>query len=124
MTTFKNGISRFTAEELAELAAFDAEIDAEDAPLTPAEKRQAAFVEDLLFPERAKKRAYNKSYYQRNAAQVKSYAEAHKAEIKERKHKWYLANRDRVRAQQSDYRARMAEVIDMNGVQGPLPAAT
>ena len=96
----------FSAEELAELARIDAEIDA--APLTDADYRASEFVDTLLFPEREKARARNRAYAARNrekeAARVAEWTAAHKAEVAARKKAWYAANKARIAAQQKAYR--------------------
>lgn len=108
-------VAQFTAAELEELARFDALVDASG--MTAADYRQTQFIEDLLFPERAKERERNRAYEAaRKAAMIehgqyeaahekeRQYAEANREKIKARKAAWYQANRERIRIQQAEYR--------------------
>ena len=108
-------VAQFTAAELEELARYDALVDA--SRMTAADYRQTQFVEDLLFPERAKERERaRKQYavqkaakiergeYEQSRAREREYAEANREKIKARKAAWYQANRERIRAQQAEYR--------------------
>lgn len=98
----------FTPEELDELRRFDAEVDA--APMTYEDWKTLDLVEDLLFPERARQREASRRKYERSRERAlsysKEYSEAHKAEIAARKKAWYIANRERVAAQQKAYQQR------------------
>ena len=86
----------FTPEELAEMAAADAEIEAsfrlEQADLDRSREldRQARF--DGLDPEK-----------QRVAAQQKAYREANKDKVAAQQKAWYEANKDKVAAQRKAY---------------------
>lgn len=116
---FKNGILKFTEEELADMARFDAEIDADDSPLTPEEYAQSRFNDELCFPEWAKECERKRNGYQRKVAEAKAagsydelrtkereYRQAHSEEIKARKRRWYLENREKIREQQRGYHMR------------------
>ena len=87
----------FTSEELEELAAADAEIEAnfhltnEDLARSRALDRCTAF--SRLPPEKRKQ-----------AAQQKAYREANRDKVAAQKKAWYEANRDKVAAQQKAYR--------------------
>ena len=108
-------VAQFTAVELEELARYDALVDA--SRMTAADYRQIQFNEELLFPERAKKREKDKAHsavrraakiesgeYEQTRAKEKQYAEANREKIKARKAAWYQANRERIKAQQREYR--------------------
>ena len=107
---FKNGIQTFTEEELAELARFDAEIDAEELPLTmeerKAERMEARFIEHLLFPEKAKEAVRHSEYYRRTIEARKAYEAAHRAEAKARKARWYAKNKEVLAERRKAERAR------------------
>ena len=74
----------FTPQELEELRLFDAAVDAQ--PFTREDRAISDFVEELLFPGRAKeleaRRPYGREY-------SKAYYQAHKEEIKAKKAAWY-----------------------------------
>lgn len=108
----------FTAEELAELAEADAEIEAnfhiereeilrsEELDKVAREEGRGKRVED---PER------HRVWYQKNRESVlryqKAYCKANMEKVKARKRDWYQRNRERVRAQQKAYRAANKEKI-------------
>lgn len=104
----------FTPEELEELRRFDAEIDA--APLNFEDWKTIELVEALLSPdcdrERAKRREYNRRYYEHAKEKRRQYSRkyraAHRESEAERKKAWYQANRGRVLAQQKAYRQQKA----------------
>ena len=87
----------WTSEELAEMAAADAEIEAsfrllpEDMERAREQDRLARF-EDLL-PARRKVAAYQKAYYEANREKLAAYQKA-----------YYEANREKLAAQQKAYR--------------------
>ena len=121
----------FTPEELAEMAAADAEIEREFA-MTAEERRESAERERHLKDERkgAKGRkiaAYQRAYYEANkeeiaayqrayreankeeiAAKQRAYYEANKEERLDAHRRWIDANRERWNAYQREYRARKA----------------
>ncbi len=104
----------FTPEELEELRRYDALIDA--APMTYKDYLLSDFVEALLFPEREyerkKQREAARRRYERRKEAVsaygKEYRAAHKEQEAARKRAWYQANRERILAQQRDYRRSKA----------------
>ena len=102
----------FTPEELAEMAAADAEIEAsfrlepEDLIRSARFDRMARF--DALPPEKRKVAAQQKAYREANrekvAAQKKAYREANREKVAAQKKAYYEANREKVAAQQKAYR--------------------
>ena len=89
------GKTLFTPEELAEMAAFDAEVDA--APLTIDELRETR--------ERDKAAAYaNKPRKeQKIAEQWRRYYEANKEKIAEQRRRYYEANKEKIADYQRGY---------------------
>ena len=101
----------FTAEELAEMAAADAEIEAEFR-LTPEELEQSSELDreakfSSLPPEKRKVAEYQKAYYEANrekvAAQRKAYREANREKVAEYQKAYYEANREKRRAYMREY---------------------
>ena len=89
----------WTAEELAEMAAADAEIEA-DFRLTPKDLALAREVDrEAVFD--AKDNAAQKV-----AAQQKAYREANREKLAAQQKAYYEANREKVAAQQKAYRQR------------------
>lgn len=111
-------VSLFTPEELEELKAFDAEVDAME--LTYEDYLFEDFVDSLLFPEKAAESVKRKTRYRERIAAKKKdgtyeavarkykeeYAKKDKAAERERKREWYRRNKERVALQQRDYRIR------------------
>lgn len=108
-------VSQFTAAELEELTRYDALVDA--SRMTAADYRQTQFIEDLLFPEQAKRRERDRELnaarkaamiergeYEQARSKERQYTEANREKIKARKAAWYQANRERITAQQREYR--------------------
>ena len=103
--------SLFTPEELAELAAADAEIDAsfrltnEDIKRSREADKAAMF--DRLPPEKKKIAAYQRAYREANreeiAAKQRAYREANREEIAAKKRAYYEANREEIAAKQRAY---------------------
>ena len=101
----------FTPEELAAMAAADAEIEAnfhltnEDLARSRALDRYTAF--SRLPPEKRKQAAQKKAWYEANrdkvAAQKKAYREANRDKVAAQKKAWYEANRDKYNAYMRDY---------------------
>ena len=90
----------FTPEELAELAAFDAQID--DEPLSAQEYRESTQRDkDAVFAEKGtdeRRKARMVAAYQRE------YREANKDQIAAKKREYYEANKDQIAAYQREYR--------------------
>ena len=89
----------FTAEELAEMAAADAEIEAEFR-LTPEDLEQSAKLDreakfSSLPPEKRKVAEYQKAYYEANREKVAEYQKAYRE-----------ANREKRRAYMREYMRR------------------
>jgi hypothetical protein len=128
-------VSRFTTEELAELAAFDAALDDEDIVLTPEEralskkldaeaesfgvqpKRKPRGKRDTGLPQpseaekkalrQARNRAYQAAHREEINARQRTYAMAHREEIKA----YYEANIEKIRARAREYsRTHRAEL--------------
>ena len=116
----------FTPEELAAMAAADAEIEAnfhltnEDLARSRALDRYTAF--SRLPPEKRKQAAQKKAWYEANrdkvaaqkkayreanrdkvAAQKKAHREANRDKVAAQKKAWYEANRDKYNAYMRDY---------------------
>ena len=117
-------MTAFTAEELAELAAYDAAVDA--APVTR-EERHAARERDRVARaeatgrdldhqlEMAAKRRERERIRQRTPevkAQRAAYREAHREENRERCRQYYAANHEAQKAYQKAYRYRHADRIN------------
>ena len=114
----------FTPEELAEMAAFDAEI--EDEPLTQEEieasrerDREAVFAEK---DKRAQKiaegqRAYRAANREKIAEGQRAYYAANREKIAEGKRAYRAANREKINAYQREYRRkrRDAHVQEQGG---------
>ena len=86
----------FTPEELAEMAAVDAEIEA--AELTIEDYREADARDRAVRMERKGPKG------RRVAAHKKAWYEANRDKVAAQKKAWYEANRDKVAAQQKAYR--------------------
>ena len=90
----------FSAEELAELAAFDAEADAK--PISAQEYREAAQRDkDAVMAERGTK---ERQQARRIAAYQREYREANKDQIAAYQREYYEANKDQIAAYQREYR--------------------
>ena len=109
----------FTAEELAEMAAADAEIEAEFR-LTPEDLKQSSELDreakfSSLPPEKRKVAAQRKAYYEANrekvAAQRKAYREANREKVAAQRKAYREANREKVAAQQKAYREANREKV-------------
>ena len=104
--------SPFSPEELAEMAAADAEIEVEfrltqdDLDFSKQMDRLAKF--ESLPLEKQKVAAQQKAYREANrdkvAAQQKAYYEANRDKVAARRKAYYEANRDKVAAQKKAYR--------------------
>ena len=86
----------FTPDELAELAAADAEIDA--APLTLEDYRETDGRDRSVRMERKGPKG------RKVAAQQKAWYEANREKVAAQQKAWYEANREKVAAQQKAYR--------------------
>ena len=107
----------FTPEELAEMAAADAEIEAsfrleqEDLDRALAFDRLAHF--EGLPPEKrkraAQKRAYREANKEKVAAQQRAYREANKEKVAAQQRAYREANREKYNAYMREYRRRKKE---------------
>lgn len=89
----------FTPEELAELAAFDAEID--DEPLSAQDYRDSAQRDkDAVFAEKGEKQ---RRQARKNAAKQRKYREANKDQIAAKQREYREANKDQIAAYQREY---------------------
>ena len=101
-----------TPEEAEELARWDAMCEAED--LTFAEYEQSDFIDEMNNPEKAaQKKRTHETYANFTAEQKAAHAKAvekyywsHVEQVKEYHSKWYQENKERIAAQQRDYRIR------------------
>ena len=103
----------FTPEELAEMAAFDAEVDAQ--PITMAEiaesrQRDKNAKLDALDHKARKLAERQREYYAANtdkfAEYQREYRAANKDKVAEYQREYYAANKDKVAERQREYRAR------------------
>ena len=110
----------FSPEELAEMAAADAEIEKtfrltnEDIKRSREADKAAMF--DRLPPEKKKIAAKKRAYYEANreeiAAKQRAYREANREEIAAKKRAYYEANREEIAAKQrARYHSKKQEVI-------------
>ena len=99
-------MSLFTAEELAELAAADAEIEANFEE--SAEEVQAANARDWNARTKAQQRqaVYNALHRAERTAYHREYVAAHREEIAAYRHAHYVANKDHIIAQNRIRRQR------------------
>ena len=101
-------IKGFTAQELEELAAFDAEVDAED-ELTPEEFNFAREMDKTAMRNRLDNQtAHRKSV---SAAYKRAYYEKNREEIAAKKRDYYERNKDAIAEYQRDYYERNKDAI-------------
>ena len=107
----------FTAQELAEMAAADAQIEAEFR-LTPADLAQSRELDRLaglenLPTEQRRKAAYQREYREANREKVAAYQREYRKANREKaaayQREYYEANREKVAARQREYRKRKKE---------------
>ena len=103
----------FTPEELAELAAFDAEIDESDITQNEIDASRERDREAVLagMSKRNRKIAENhRAYYEANREKIaeyqRAYYEATREKIAENKRAYYEANREKWNAYQREYKKR------------------
>ena len=109
--------SLFTPEELAKLAAADAEIEATfrltNEDIRRSREADKAALLDRLPPEKKRIAAYQRAYRESNreeiAAYQRAYHEANREEIAAKKRAYYEANRDKIIAKQRAYREAKRE---------------
>ena len=101
----------FTPEELAELAAFDAEIDESDITQNEIDASRERDREDVLagMSKRNRKIAeYQRAYYEANREKIaeyqRAYYEANREKIAENQRAYYDANREKIAENQRAYR--------------------
>ena len=103
--------SLFTPEELAKLAAADAEIEATfrltNEDIRRSREADKAALLDRLPPEKKRIAAYQRAYRESNreeiAAKKRAYYEANREEIAAKKRAYYEANREEIAAYQRAY---------------------
>ena len=119
-------IPLFTPEELAELAAYDAQVEAK--PLTNEEiaesrerDRMAIDAErDVKSRKIAEqKRAYRQANREKVAEQQRAYRQANREKVAEQKRAYYQANREKVAEYMRAYRARKKQERMQRGEDGP-----
>ena len=96
---------KFTPEELAELQAYDAAVDAE--PISYEDYRRSREIErELLFPKSwserrraAQQKAYREQNREKLAAQQKAYYEQNREKVAAQKKAYYEQNREKLAAQ-------------------------
>ena len=118
----------FTPEELAELAAFDAEIDESDitqneidasrerdreavlAGMSKRNRKIAEYKRAYYEANREKIAEYRRAYYEANREKIaeyqRAYYEANREKIAENKRAYYEANREKWNAYQREYKKR------------------
>ncbi len=100
---------KFTPEELAELQAYDAAVDAE--PISYEDYRRSREIErELLFPKSwserrraAQQKAYREQNREKVAAQQKAYREQNREKLAAQQKAYYEQNREKVAAQKKAY---------------------
>ena len=131
----------FTPEELAELAAYDARVEAE--PLTNEEiaesrerdrmaidaerdvkgrkvaEQQRAYYQANREKLAEQKRAYYQANREKVAEYMRAYYQANREKVAEQKRAYYQANREKVAEQQRAYRARKKQERMQRGEDGP-----
>lgn len=100
------GVSRFTAEELAELAAFDAEVDA--TPVTADELRESRSRDRVLENVR---QAESNTYRTRQLAAHRKYHASHRDELNAKQRARYAANAERERARSAAWRSEHGDEL-------------
>ena len=110
----------FTPEELAEMAAADAEIERSFRITSEERRRSRALDADgrcdaLIGTDRHRSAAAQREYYEANrekiAAAKKEYYEANREKIADYQRKYYEANREKIADYQKEYRAANLEKI-------------
>ena len=127
-------MAKWSPEELAEMAAADAEIEAtfqltneeisasraldrkamldrKDHKMRKVAAQQKAWYAANRAEVRAKQKAYKAANREKIAAQQKVYRAANREKISDLQKAWYQANRERVLAKQKEYRAANRERI-------------
>ena len=109
------GRAVFTAEELAELAVVDAEIDA--APITQAERDESR-MRDQKLRVRDKIAEAKRAYYEANRDKIaeaqRAYYEANRDKIAEAQRAYYEANRDKIaEAKRAYYEANRDKIAEI-----------
>ena len=116
----------FTPDELAELSAADAEIDA--APLTLEDYRETDARDRSVRMERKgpkgrKVAAQQKAWYEANrekvAAQQKAYREANREKVAAQRKAWYEANREKYNTYMREYMRKRSKKIYGNHTVTP-----
>ena len=116
----------FTPEELAELAAFDAEVEKEEITQAETEKSRSRD-QEVMFDRKnnrerrnaARKREYRAANKEKLAAWQREYNAANKEKIAAQKREYYAANKEKIAAQKREYRA--AKRIKKALVSAPPP---
>ena len=117
---------RFTPEELAEMAAADAEIDA--APLAQEDYLLSAELDRDARRQRLDNKqreiaAHQRAYYEANreeiAAKKRAYREANREEIAAKKRAYYEANREQYNTYMREYRQKRKEREAHHAPQNP-----
>ena len=103
----------FKPEELAELAAFDAEIDESDITsddIKESRKRDRQAVLGEMDNQKRKIAEYRRAYYEANREKIaenkRAYREANREKIAEYQRAYYEANREKWNAYQREYKKR------------------
>lgn len=113
----KSALVPFTPEELAELAAFDEEIDGQIAfdreEDEAARQRDWEIKQERRDPKSRKKANRDKQYYQEHRGEYRatrqSYQDSHKNEIKAKWSKWYANNKETYLERKKAVRASESE---------------
>ena len=105
-----HGISKFTSEELSNLALFDASIDEDESfiprgRLTPTSNRYGA--------------VHQRKWASNNPDKIKALRKQRQKAINDSRKRWYAQNRDYATAYQRDYRAKKkaAKLLEQSTAQ-------
>ena len=109
----------FTPEDLADMAAADAEIEATfcltNEDIIRSREIDKAAMLDRLPPEKKKKSAYSRAYREANrekiASKNRAYRESHREELAAKARAYYDANREKIMAKQKAYRESHREEL-------------
>ena len=109
----------FTPEELAELARFDAEVDASPAydaeEVKSQRERDMEIQDERLTPQQLRKRKSDRAYYQRNKERIvqrnAEYAAAHADSIREYRTRYFAENAESIKERRAAYRTANAKDI-------------
>lgn len=108
----------FTAEELAEMAAYDAQVDASEATAEELAEVKARNDETLREVGKYGKGAYARQYYEKNKERIQAYQKeyyaTHKEYFAQRHKEYYALHREEILEKQRQYVAANKERLRMH----------